>query len=263
MDVERVRRMYREMFDLEGKVAIVTGGSRGIGEAIAMALAEFGARVVLSSRKIEGLNAVKEKIEAAGGEAICIPAHMGKLESLQGVVDGTLDAYGTIDILVNNAATNPVFGPLMPSEERAWDQIMNVNMKGVFFLTMMAGKVMLEKGKGAIVNVSSEAAVKPTPMLGMYSVSKAGVDMITKAFALEWGSQGIRVNGIAPGLVKTHFSQALWANEDILQIATSRTPMGRMAEPEEIAGLAVFLASDAASYITGVTVISDGGGLLN
>lgn len=255
--------MYKEMFDLTGRVAIVTGGSRGIGEAIAMALAEFGAKVVLSSRKIEGLNAVKDKIEAAGGEAICIPAHMGKPESLQAVVDGTLEAYGTIDILVNNAATNPVFGPLMESEERAWDQIMNVNMRGIFFLTMMVGKVMLEKGKGSIINVSSEAGVKPTPMLGMYSISKAGLDMITKAFALEWGSQGIRVNGIAPGLVKTHFSQALWANEDILQVATARTPMGRMAQPEEMAGLVVYLASDAASYITGVTILADAGGLLN
>lgn len=255
--------MYKEMFDLTGRVAIVTGGSRGIGEAIAMALAEFGAKVVLSSRKIEGLNAVKDKIEAAGGEAICIPAHMGKPESLQGVVDGALEAYGTIDILVNNAATNPVFGPLDQSEERAWDQIVNVNMKGVFFLTLAVGKVMLEKGKGSIINISSEAGGKPTPMLGMYSVSKAGVDMITKAFALEWGSAGIRVNGIAPGLVKTHFSQALWANEDILAIATARTPMGRMAEPPEMAGLAVFLASDASSYVTGVTVLADGGGLLN
>ncbi len=255
--------MYKEMFDLTGRVALVTGGSRGIGEAIAMALSEFGAKVVLSSRKIEGLNAVKEKIEEAGGEAICIPAHMGKLDSLKEVVDGTMEAYGTIDILVNNAATNPVFGPLMESDERAFDQIMNVNLKGVFFLTKMVGEIMLEKKKGSIINISSEAAVKPTPMLGMYSISKAGVDMVTKSFAQEWGPMGIRVNGIAPGLVKTHFSQALWQNEEILKMATARTAMGRMAEPAEIAGLAVFLASDAASYITGVTVLADGGGLLN
>ena len=255
--------MYKEMFDLTGKVAIVTGGSRGIGEAIAMALAEHGAKLVLSSRKIEGLTAVKEKIEAAGGEATCIPAHMGKMESLQAIVDGTLEAYGTIDILVNNAATNPVFGPLTQSDERAFDQIMNVNLKGVFFLTLMAGKVMLEKGAGSIINISTEAAVKPTPMLGMYSISKAGVDMVTKSFAQEWGPLGVRVNGIAPGLVKTHFSQALWQNEEILNIATARTALGRMAEPREIAGLAVYLASDAASYITGVTVLADGGGLLN
>ncbi len=254
--------MYKELFDLTDRVAIVTGGSRGIGEAIATALAEFGAKVVLTSRKIEGLNAVKEKIEAAGGEAMAIASHVGKLDTLAAVVEQTVDTYGKIDILVNNAGTNPVFGPLTESEERAWDQIMAVNLKGVFFLTLMVGKHMIKQGKGSIINISTEAAVKPTPMLGMYSISKAGVDMVTKAFAQEWGPMGIRVNGIAPGLVKTHFSQALWANEEILKMATSRAALGRMAEPSEMAGLAVFLASDAASFITGVTVLADGGGLL-
>jgi len=255
--------MYKEMFDLSGKVAIVTGGSRGIGEEIAKALSEFGAKVVLASRKIEGLNAVKEKIEAAGGEAICIPAHMGKLDSLQGIVDGTLEAYGTIDILVNSAATNPIFGSITQVDEKAWDQILNVNQKGVFFLTEAVGKVMLEKKKGSIVNISTEAAQRPAPGLGVYSISKAGVDMVTKVFAQEWGSMGIRVNGIAPGLVQTHFSEALWSNEDILKLATSRVALGRMAQPSEIASLAVFLASDASSFITGVTVLADGGAMLS
>jgi len=255
--------MYREMFDLTGRVAVVTGGSRGIGEAIAMALAEHGAKIVLSSRKIEGLNAVKEQIEAAGGQAICIPAHMGKPESLQAIVDGTLEAYGTLDILVNNAATNPIFGPIMDTaDEGAWEQIMNVNVKGVFFLIKAAAKVMLEKGSGTIINVSSEAAVKPTPFLGIYSVSKAALDMVTKSFALELGSRGIRVNGIAPGLVKTHFSKALWSNEMIKQAAESKIPRGSMGQPEEIGGLAVFLASDASSFINGQTIIADGGALL-
>jgi dehydrogenase/reductase SDR family protein 4 len=255
--------MYKEMFDLTGKVAVVTGGSRGIGEAIAMALAEFGAKVVLSSRKIEGLNAVKDKIEAAGGEAMCIPAHMGKIDSLQSIIDGTLEAYGQLDILVNNAATNPIFGPIMDAaDEGAWDKIMDVNVKGVFFLTKAAAKVMLEKKKGSIINVSSEAAVKPTPFLGIYSVSKAALDMVTKSFALELGGQGIRVNGIAPGLVKTHFSQALWSNDMIKQTAESKIPRGNMGQPAEIAGLAVFLASDASNFITGQTIIADGGALL-
>ncbi|MCJ7652237.1 MAG: glucose 1-dehydrogenase [Actinobacteria bacterium] len=254
--------MYRELLDLTDRVAVVTGGSRGIGEAIALALSEFGAKVVLSSRKIEGLNAVKEKIEAQGGQAHCIPAHMGDLDSLQAVVDGTLEAFGTIDILINNAATNPIFGPVTEAEEAAWDKIMDVNLKGIFFLTKSAGKVMLEKGKGAIVNISTEAAVRPAPFLGVYSISKAGVDMATKTFAQEWGSRGIRVNGIAPGLVQTKFSQALWANEGILQQALSRVPLGRMAQPTEIAGLAVFLVSDAASFITGQTVLVDGGSML-
>ena len=254
--------MYRELLDLTDRVAVVTGGSRGIGEAIALALSEFGAKVVLSSRKIEGLNAVKEKIEAQGGQAHCIPAHMGDLDSLQAVVDGTLEAFGTIDILINNAATNPIFGPVTEAEEAAWDKIMDVNLKGIFFLTKSAGKVMLEKGKGAIVNISTEAAVRPALLLSVYSISKAGVDMATKTFAQEWGSQGIRVNGIAPGLVQTKFSQALWANKGILQQALSRVPLGRMAQPTEIAGLAVFLVSDAASFITGQTVLVDGGSML-
>ena len=255
--------MYREMFDLTGKVAVVTGGSRGIGEAIAMALAEYGAKIVLSSRKIEGLNAVRDRIEAAGGEATCIPAHMGKPESLQAVVDGAVEAYGSLDILVNNAATNPIFGPIMDTtDEGAWDQIMNVNARGVFFLTKAAARVMMEKGAGVVINVSSEAAVKPTPFLGIYSVSKAALDMITKSFALELGGQGIRVNGIAPGLVKTHFSKTLWANDAIRQVAESKIPRGSMGRPEEIGALAVFLASEASSFINGQTIIADGGALL-
>ena len=258
-----VIRMYKEMLDLTGRVAIVTGGSRGIGEAIALALSEFGAKVVLSSRKIEGLNAVKQKIEAQGGTAVSIPAHMGDIEALRGVVEGALEAFGGIDILVNNAATNPIFGPIMDAEAGAWDKIMDVNLKGVFFLTKAVAKVMMEKGKGSIVNISSEAGVKPTPFLGVYSVSKAGLDMVTKAFALEWGNHGIRVNGIAPGLVKTHFSQALWSNDQIKQIAESRIPRGQMGQTEEIAGIAVFLASDASSFINGQTIIADGGAILN
>lgn len=254
--------MYKEMFDLAGKVAVITGGSRGIGEAIAHAMSEFGAKLVLASRKIEGLNAVKEKIESLGGEAVCIPTHMGDLDSLQRLVDGSLDAYGTIDVLVNNAATNPIFGPIMESEPPAWDKIMDVNLKGAFFLTRAAGRTMLEKGSGSVINVSTEAALRPAPGLGVYSISKAGLDMITKAFAQEWGGSGIRVNGIAPGLVQTHFSQALWANEEIRKTVESRIPLGRMAQPEEIAGLAVFLASDASSYITGQTIIADGGSMV-
>ena len=254
--------MFREMFDLTGRVAIVTGGSRGIGESIAMALAEFGAKVALVSRKIEGLDAVKEKILAAGGEAVSIPAHMGDLDALEKVVDKTVEAYGTIDILVNNAATNPIFGSTEQADVAAWDKILDVNLKGIFFLTKAAGRVMLAKQKGSIINISTEAAQRPAPGLGVYSISKAGLDMVTKVFAQEWGPMGIRVNGIAPGLVKTHFSQALWANEEILKYATSKNVLGRMAQPEEIAGAAVFLASDAASFITGQTLLAEAGAML-
>ncbi len=255
--------MFKEMFDLTGRVAIVTGGSRGIGEAIAMALSEFGAKVVLCSRKIEGLNAVKEKVEAAGGEALCFPAHMGDLDSLQKVVDGTLEAHGTVDILVNNAATNPVFGPAMEADVAAWDKILDVNLKGVFFLTKAVGKTMIANQKGSVINISTEAAQRPAPGLGVYSISKAGVDMVTKVFAQEWGPMGVRVNGIAPGLVKTNFSKALWSNEEILKYATSKNALGRMARPEEIAGAAVFLASDAASFITGQTLLAEAGAMLS
>jgi len=254
--------MYREMFDLAGRVAIVTGGSRGIGESIALALSEFGARLVLCSRKMEGLVAVREKIEARGGEAICVPAHMGKIDTLQSVVEETVAKFGTIDILVNNAATNPIFGPLLEADLPAWEKIMDVNLKGIFFLTRAAGEVMLEKGKGSIINLSTEAAVRPAPGLGVYSISKAGVDMVTKSFALEWGAKGVRVNGIAPGLVQTRFSQALWANEEIRQAVETKIPLGRMAQPEEIAGLAVYLASDASSFITGQIILVDGGSML-
>ncbi|MFH1149857.1 MAG: glucose 1-dehydrogenase [Actinomycetota bacterium] len=255
--------MFKEMFDLTGRIAIVTGGSRGIGEAIALALSEFGAKVVLTSRKIEGLTAVKEKVEAAGGEAICIPAHMGDLDSLQKVVEGTLEAYGTIDILVNNAATNPVFGPAMEADAAVWDKILDVNLKGIFFLTREVGKTMLANRKGSVINISTEAAQRPAPGLGVYSISKAGLDMVTKVFAQEWGPMGVRVNGIAPGLVKTSFSKAMWSNEEILKFVTSRNVLGRMAQPEEIAGAAVFLASDAASFITGETLLADAGSMLS
>ena len=254
--------MYKEMFDLSGKVAIVTGGSRGIGEAIAMALSEFGAKIVLSSRKIEGLEQVKSRIEGAGGEAICIPAHVGKMETLQAVVDGAVEKFGTVDILVNNAATNPIFGPVEQADESAWDKILDVNLKGIFFLSKAAGAVMMERGKGSIINVSTEAALRPAPGLGVYSISKAGLDSMTRVLALEWGGRGVRVNGIAPGLVQTKFSQALWGNEDIKNAAESKIPLGHMAQPEDMACLAVFLASDASSFLTGQTVLADGGAML-
>lgn len=251
--------MYKEKFSLENKVAIVTGGSRGIGQAIAEGFAEMGAKVVLASRKAEALEEVRNNIEAAGGEAYVIPTHMGDMDGIKRLVDGTLEKYGTIDILVNNAATNPIFCGTGDVEEPAWEKIMDVNVKGVFFLTQQVGKVLQEKGSGSIINVSSEASFCPTPFLGVYSVSKAAVNMLTKVFAQEWGSKGIRVNGIAPGLVKTHFSEALWGNEAILNAALAATPLGRMAEPEEMVGLAIFLASDASSYVTGQVFLIDGG----
>lgn len=255
--------MYKEKFDLTGKVAIVTGASRGIGEAIAMGLAEFGAKVVLASRKQEVLDEVKKEIEAAGGEALAIATHVGDLKAIDALIKATLDAYGKVDILVNNAATNPYFGPTTDADMSFWDKIFEVNARGMFYLTQQTGKVMVEQGSGSIINISSEAALKPTPFLGIYSVSKAAVNMITKVFAGEWGSRGVRVNCVAPGLVKTHFSQALWGNDAILQTAVSSIPMGRIAEPDEMVGMIVYLASEAASFVTGQVFVLDGGRELN
>jgi dehydrogenase/reductase SDR family protein 4 len=251
--------LYKEKFSLQDKVAIITGASRGIGQAMAEGFAEMGAKVVLASRKAEALEEVRKNIVEAGGEAVVIPTHMGDMEGINRLVQGALDKYGTIDILVNNAAANPIFCGTGEVESPAFDKIMDVNVKGVFFLTQQVGKVMLENESGVVINVSSEAGFCPTPFLGVYSVSKAAVNMLTKVFAQEWGSRGIRVNCIAPGLVKTHFSQALWGNEAILNTALTSIPLGRMAEPEEIVGLAIFLASEASSYVTGQIFLIDGG----
>lgn len=251
--------MYKEMFSLEGKVAIITGASRGIGQAIADGFSEMGAKVVLASRKAEALEEVKRGIVEKGGDALVIPTHMGDMEAVRNLVRGTLEHYGTVDILVNNAATNPVFGPTSEIEEPAYDKIMDVNVKGMFFLTKEVGKVLCEKGSGSVINISSEAGITPTPMLGVYSISKAAVNMLTKVFAQEWAPRGVRVNAIAPGLVKTHFSQALWGNEAILKAALATIPMGRIAEPKEIVGMAIYLASEASSYVTGQVFLIDGG----
>jgi len=255
--------MIKEKFDLCGKVAVVTGASRGIGEAIAKGLAEFGAKVVLASRKQEVLDQVKAEIESVGGEALAVATHVGNLEAIDNLIRTTLDTWGRIDILVNNAATNPYFGLTADAAMSYWDKIFEVNARGLFYLTQQVGKVMVERGGGSIINISSEAGFKPTPLLGIYSVSKAAVNMITKVFALEWGDKGVRVNCVAPGLVKTHFSQALWGNEAILQTALSSIPMHRIAEPEEIVGIVIYLASDASSFVTGQVFLVDGGRELN
>lgn len=251
--------MYKELFDLTGKIAVITGGSRGIGASIAAALSEFGAKLVLVSRKIEGLEAVRDDIEKAGGEAVCVAANVGEGESAELIVKETLDAWGTVDILVNNAATNPVFGPMMDVELPAWDKIMDVNLKGCFLLARAAGKVMIEKGSGSIINMSTISARRPLQGLGAYSVSKAGIDMLTKSLAQEWTGSGVRVNGIAPGLVQTRFSRALWENDDVRQMVEARIPSGRLGQPDDIAGAAVFLASDASRFISGETILIDGG----
>ncbi|UCD84392.1 MAG: glucose 1-dehydrogenase [Deltaproteobacteria bacterium] len=251
--------MYLEKYHLKDKVAIITGASRGIGKAIACGFSEAGAKVVLASRKIADLEKVAGEISAAGREVFPIAAHNGKLADLENLVSKTIEKFKNIDILVNNAGTNPVFGPVLNCDEPVWDKIFEVNLKGYFFLSKEVTKYMAEKGGGSIINMASVAGHRPTPGLGVYSISKAGVIMLTKVCASEWASLKIRVNAIAPGLVQTKFSQALWDNEVVMEEVKRRMPMQRIGQPEEIVGAALYLASEASSFVTGQTLVVDGG----
>ncbi len=249
-------------FSLKGRVALVTGGSRGIGEAIAATLAENGARLILISRKTDELQKVVEKINQNGGQAEARACHVGKMEQLQELFDHIRKAYGKLDILVNNAATNPYFGDLMGAEEWAWDKTNEVNLKGPFFITQFAAGLMIESGGGAIVNVASINAMKPAPMQGIYSITKAGMVGMTKAFAKELAPKNVRVNALLPGLTDTRFSEAITSNKEIYDYAVSNIPMGRVAQPKEMAGAVLYMVSDAASFTTGACIACDGGMLL-
>jgi NAD(P)-dependent dehydrogenase (short-subunit alcohol dehydrogenase family) len=241
-------------------VALVTGASRGIGSAIANALAEQGAQVVLSSRKQADLDAEAERINGRFPEkAVAIAAHAGRPEELERLVAETIQRFARIDILVNNAATNPYFGPVLDAELSAWDKTFEVNLRGIFILTKLVYAASMEKHGGAVVNVSSVGGLRPGHGLGVYNITKAGVIMLTRQLARELGGK-VRVNAVAPGLVKTRFAEALWGNEAILDRVIASNPMGRIGVPDEIAGAVVFLASDAASYINGEVIVIDGGG---
>jgi len=241
-------------------VALVTGASRGIGSAIARALAEQGAHVVLSSRKQADLDVEAASINADFPDrAIAIAAHAGRPEDLEKLVKETIGRHGRIDILVNNAATNPYFGPVIDAELAVWDKTFEVNLRGVFTLTQLVYRASMEKNGGSIVNVASVGGLRPGPGLGVYNVTKAGVIMLTRQLALELGGK-VRVNAVAPGLIKTRFAEALWGNEEILKRVLDSHPMGRIGTPDEIAGAVAFLASDAASYINGAVIVLDGGG---
>jgi NAD(P)-dependent dehydrogenase (short-subunit alcohol dehydrogenase family) len=245
-------------FSLKDKVALITGASRGIGEATAIGLAQAGADLAIVSRKLPDLEKVGEEIKKLGRKCLPVQAHLGKVEEINSLVKRVLEEFGKINILVNNAATNPTMAQAIDVDERAWDSIMNLNLKGLFFLSQAVGRVMREKGGGKIINVSSVAGITPD-LLPIYSISKAGVNMITKVMAQQWAQYNIRVNAVAPGLTKTRFSEALWKNPDILKIAMFKTPMGRPAEPEEMVGAIIYLASDASSYVTGQIIAIDGG----
>jgi len=245
-------------FSLSGKVALVTGGSRGIGRAIAVGLATFGADVAVTSRKLPDLEEVAAEIRGLGRRAMAVAAHVGKMEEIESLVPKVKDELGRIDILVNNAGTNPTMDQAIDVEERAWDSVMNLNLKGLFFISQAVARLMREQGGGNIINITSVAGITPD-ILPVYSISKAGVVMATKVMAQQLAQYNIRVNAIAPGLTRTRFSQALWDNTDILQGAMMFTPLRRVAEPEEMVGAAVFLASEASSYVTGHVLLVDGG----
>lgn len=245
-------------FSLKDKVALITGASRGIGQAVAIGLAQAGADVAIASRKLPDLEKVAEQVRKTGRKCLPVAAHVARMEEINNLVGKVMAEYGRIDILVNNAATNPTMASAIDVDERAWDAIMNLNLRGLFFLSQAVARLMKEKGGGKIINVSSIAGISPD-LLPVYSISKAGVIMATKVMAQQWAQYNIRVNVVAPGLTKTRFSEALWNNPDILKMAMSRTPMARVADPEEMVGSVIYLASDASSYVTGQVIAVDGG----
>ncbi|MBI4832547.1 MAG: glucose 1-dehydrogenase [Candidatus Lindowbacteria bacterium] len=246
-------------FRLDGKIAIVTGASRGIGEAIAKTFARNGAKVVISSRKQESLDAVADSIRKSGGEALPIACHTGKIEMINALFDKALEKYGRVDILVNNAATNPFFGSILDISETEYDKTFDVNTKGYFFAAQKAGKIMVEQKSGSIINIASIAGLHASPMQAVYGMTKAAVVLMTKAYARELGVHGVRCNAICPGLTETHFAKVLIETEEIYSIAVKSIPLGRHAQPDEIAGTALYLASDASSFTTGSVIVVDGG----
>ena len=246
-------------FSLNDKIALVTGASRGIGEAIAIALAAYGARCILVSRKIQGLELVKKKIDQTDGQADVFACHTGNLDQINDLFAKVEDRYGRLDILVNNAATSPYFGDMVKADEKSWDKTNEVNLKGPFFMIQHAARLMEKAGGGAIVNVASINGVRPVPLQGIYSITKAGLIAMTKAFAKELAVKNIRVNALLPGLTETHFSEALIKNEQIYNFAIQHIPMGRHAQPEEMAGAVLYLVSAAASFTTGICLTCDGG----
>jgi NAD(P)-dependent dehydrogenase (short-subunit alcohol dehydrogenase family) len=254
-------------FSLEGKVALVTGGSRGIGEATAISFAKAGADVAVTSRKIQDLERVADEVKRLGRKSMAVESHIGRMDHIQPLMDKVVAEFGKIDILVNNAGTN-FFMPAIDMTEKGWDAVINLDLKGLFFLSQAAARVMKENGGGKIINVSSVSGLKVQVPTGHYSIAKAGVIMATKVMALEWAQYNIRVNSIAPGAIETRLYDAIFSllpedeSKAQKEQAAKQIPMGRVGEPQEIADVMIFLASDASSYVTGQTFVVDGGSLL-
>lgn len=253
--------MSTGLFDLSGKVAVVTGSSRGIGRAIAERMAEQGAKVVVTSRKLDACEEVVKAIKSKGGEAFAHACNVSRREELQSLVDATLKQWGGIDILVCNAAVNPYFGPSINIPDDAYDKIMNVNVRSNFWLCNMTLPQMAERGGGSIIVISSVGGLHGSANLGVYGLSKAADMQLVRNIAVEWGPKNIRANCIAPGLVRTDFAKALWENPKIYEETVKAYPLRRIGEPDEIAGAAVFLAGPSGSFTTGQTFVIDGGGM--
>ena len=251
--------MATNLFDLTGKIAMVTGASRGIGESIAKLLAEQGAHVIVSSRKVDDCQKVADAIVAEGGSAEALACHVGDLDQIAEAFAYLRNQHGKLDILVNNAAANPYFGHILDTDIGAYNKTVDVNIRGYFFMSVEAGKLMREQGGGSIVNTASINGLQPGHMQGIYSITKAAVINMTKAFAKECAGLNIRVNALLPGLTKTKFAGALFTNDSMYKAAMQMIPMRRHAEPDEMAGTVLYLVSDAASYTTGECIVVDGG----
>jgi NAD(P)-dependent dehydrogenase (short-subunit alcohol dehydrogenase family) len=249
----------RNAFSLDGRTAIITGASRGIGRAIALSLAAMGAKVVVSSRKLDACEEVVREIEAEGGEASAIACNVGRKADLEELVRHARETYGGIDILVANAAINPVFGPSAETPDEAWNKVLASNLTATHWLCQMALPGMAERGGGALILMSSIVAAFGSANLGIYAISKAAEAQLARNLAVEWGAKGIRVNTIAPGVVRTDFSRALYENPKAAAMIANMTCLKRLGEPDDVAGIAAFLASDAARYITGQLIFVDGG----
>ena len=253
----------KDRFNLDGKVAVITGSSKGIGKAIAKAFAECGATVVISSRKQDACEDVVAEFKELGLKAIAISCHVGDENSRTALAEKTIAECGGIDILVNNAATNPVYGPIEDSPSEAFDKIMNINVKAPWDLANKCLDSMKSRGSGSVINISSVEGETPGLGLGLYSTSKAAISMLTKNQAKEWGRHNIRVNAICPGLIQTKFSAALWNDDKMMGHMNKKLPLSRMGQSEEIASVALLLASEAGSYITGSLQVADGGYLIS